>query len=69
MLSEFIKINIRQALNLINNMQLGLRMARERKALGKLTNAQHLNVGRTPYKVKIEVAKTYRIPKNHTSNG
>ena len=69
MLSGFIKINIRQARTLINNMQLGLRMARKREALGKLKNAQRLDIRRILYEVKIEITKTYRIPKNRTSNG
>ena len=69
MLSGFIKINIRQARTLINNMQLGLRMASKREALGKLKNAQRLNKGKILYEVKIKISKTYRIPKNRTSNG
>ena len=69
MLSGFIKINIRQVRTLINNMQLGLRMARKREALGKLKNAQRLDIGKMLYEVKIEITKTYRIPKNRTGNG
>ena len=69
MLSGFIKINIWQARTLINHMQLGLRMARKREALGKLKNAQRLDIGKMLYEVEIEITKTYRIPKNRTGNG
>ncbi len=69
MLSGFIKINIWQARTLINHMQLGLQMTRKREALGKLKNAQRLDIGKMLYEVKIEITKTYRIPKNRTGNG
>ena len=44
-------------------------MARKREALGKLKNAQLSDIGKMLYEVKIEITKTYRIPKNRTGNG